>query len=394
MQNLDTVEEYLEVLGGYKRVDASANSPYGVSPFKLANQDKLVVNNFAWQSIRGIGLTQKQSELAIKLITKYQRQFKQHGVDTKEILLKPKYRYFFRMVEKNKILDFENDTIRLQFPYDSRLISEVYDWIGTKLYAYGEWNAASKKWNIDLTENSLIHFYEWASRNSFHVDSKVQELYSKVQLTKLTAHDHVPTLVKQDNMYTVSKASDGLQTYLNNNGWDSITEDNVETLIDSCDLLGFQISKDIEKSTIEKHGDVYYDILSNHMIKVLSNQENYDILDRYMAHNRHRPVYVISPNNLFNEANKKFIDSLDDKHPSVEIIKIANFEKESYNSREGHILLVNMTKIFSWYWFYQSRFVVNSHKIIVLISDDKFAETIPNTQRMELNVWSLYFNDS
>ena len=102
------------------------------------------------------------------------------------------------MVEKNKILDFENDTIRLQFPYDSRLISEVYDWIGTKLYAYGEWNAASKKWNIDLTENSLIHFYEWASRNSFHVDSKVQELYSKVQLTKLTAHDHVPTLVKQD----------------------------------------------------------------------------------------------------------------------------------------------------------------------------------------------------
>jgi hypothetical protein len=113
-----------------------------------------------------------------------------------------------------------------------------------------------------------------------------------------------------------------------------------------------------------------------------------------MAQNRHRPVYVISPNNLFNEDNKKFIDSLNDKHPSVEIIKIANFEKESYNNREGHILLVNMTKIFSWYWFYQSRFVVNSHKIIVLVSDDKFAETIPNTQRMELNVWSLYFNNS
>ena len=391
MQILDTVEEFLEVLGGYKKITALPDSPYGVSPFKLANQDKLVVNNFAWQSIRGIGLTQKQSELAIKLITKYQKQLKRHGIETREILLAPKYRYFFRMVEKNKILDLEDGTIRLRFPYDSRLISEVYDWIGSKLYAYGEWRANIKQWNIDLTENSLIHFYEWAAKNSFHIDETVQTIYNKIQIVKLTATQHLPTLTKQDSTYTLSKASPALQNYLNKNGWQTIDDTNIEPLIDSCDLLGLHIAKEVQEESIAKYGEVYYNILSNHMIKVMSAKENYDILDKYMSANRHRPVYIISPNNLFDEDNKQFIGGLKEKHPEVDVIKIANFEKESYNNKHGHILLVNMTKIFSWYWFYQSRFVINSHKIIVLITDDKLAEIAPNAQRMELNAWNLYF---
>jgi hypothetical protein len=394
MQTLNTVEDYLEILGGYKRIDTTADNPYGVSPFKLANQDKLVVSNFAWQSVRGVGLTHKQSELAIKLITKYQKQLKQRGIDAKEILLAPRYRYFFRTIEKNKLIDIENNTIRIRFPYDTRLITDVYNWVGSKLYAYGEWNSVKKQWNIDLTENSLLNFYEWGSRNAFHIDNTVQELYNKVQRVRLTAEQYLPKLVKHESGYTVANASETLQNYLNNNGWGTITEDNVELLIDSCDLLGIHVSKEIKDTLSMAYGDVYYNIISNHMTKILSLPENYEVLDRYMSNNRHRLVYVISPNNLFDEDNKRFMDGLKETHPSLDMIKIANFEKESYNNLEGHILLVNMTKIFSWYWFYQSRFVINSHKIILLVSDEKFAKDVPNAQRMEVDAWPLYFNNS
>ena len=74
------IEDYLEYLGGYE-VGLAVWQPHSVNRISLARYDIAIVNSMASTTVFGTALTDKQAELAVKLVLKYRRQFAKLNID-------------------------------------------------------------------------------------------------------------------------------------------------------------------------------------------------------------------------------------------------------------------------------------------------------------------------
>ena len=74
------VEDYLEYLAGYE-VGMTALIMPNMTKISLARYDIQIVNSMANSTMFGTALTDRQAELAVKLILKYRRQFAKLGID-------------------------------------------------------------------------------------------------------------------------------------------------------------------------------------------------------------------------------------------------------------------------------------------------------------------------
>lgn len=76
LKTMKHVEDYLEYLGGYEATGTkSVLRPNVSTNINLARYDINIVDNMAASTVWGTSLTDKQSELAVKLILKYRKQF-------------------------------------------------------------------------------------------------------------------------------------------------------------------------------------------------------------------------------------------------------------------------------------------------------------------------------
>ena len=91
------VEDYLEVIAGLKDPATLAkNNSNWFTEFdpiiSLARYDVSVLESMSEAVSTGKALTERQGELAVKIVAKYQRQLAQKGIDV-EPVLNPQWRY-------------------------------------------------------------------------------------------------------------------------------------------------------------------------------------------------------------------------------------------------------------------------------------------------------------
>jgi hypothetical protein len=159
--SLKYVEDWLECMYGKLTADGQpvSNSkftwPKPDSPIKLATYDKRFIDSTVDALSRNRGLTDKQVALAIKIITKYKRQWASLGLDpsyleTEDIPL----RLPMREVDRTTSITREGNILRLRFPYHAKLIADMHD---HKSGSYGAWNydRDGKSWVLDMTEGNL-----------------------------------------------------------------------------------------------------------------------------------------------------------------------------------------------------------------------------------------------
>ena len=157
MQKFTYVEDYLEIINGDR--DPVTNKYYGmfgkIEPIiSLARYDVRVINSMATSVRGGQGLTDKQAELACKLVLKYQRQLASLGVDVSPVE-NPVYRMPLRDIDRRRLMWIEQDKIVLQFSFEPKVVDMVRD--ATKI-SCGSWrfhNEETKQWRIALTEPNL-----------------------------------------------------------------------------------------------------------------------------------------------------------------------------------------------------------------------------------------------
>lgn len=226
------VEDYLELLGGYNLGDPDLEVN-----IKLARYDISVVNNMSWAIHNGEALTDRQAELTVKLILKYQKQFAKHNIDITPVI-DPVYRQPLRKVDRDHKVDIEDKKLVIKFPYDKELINDLTYYRESsqgRMYFDKEF----KKWKIALTEKNVLWVTEWAKNLEFDISSCVKELYSKL-INEKKKHWSIE-LVNKGECYAINNAPESLINYVNEH-LGGFSKDNWLKLIDYSGILGYEIN--------------------------------------------------------------------------------------------------------------------------------------------------------
>jgi hypothetical protein len=127
MKNYTYVEDYIEIINGDR--DPTTGKLHGLfhnTPpiISLARYDVQIVNSMSDATSSNRPLTDRQAELACKIVLKYRKQLEKLAIDVSPVE-NPEFRLGVRTIDRRRILSIENNNIVLQFPYDIKLIDDI-----------------------------------------------------------------------------------------------------------------------------------------------------------------------------------------------------------------------------------------------------------------------------
>lgn len=289
MQTFDHVEDYLEYLGGYESGLSALITPQSQTRINLARYDVSIVNSMASTTIFGTALTDRQADLAVKLVLKYRRQFAKLGVDVTPCET-PQYRLTPRKMDRSKVVWLDNDRIAVKFPYDSDMIKELQKF---KEDSQGRawYDREAKIWYLGLTEYNVNWIVVWAQTRAFEIDHQVQGLLTKIIECEQQLYEI--KLVQQGEGYSITNASNSLVDYINQRG--GFGSENIVKLIDYAGLCGYTIDDKIKQKCAELYPAALTTIGSKYNIHLPPSPENLDMIFDYAEITDRYPVCIYNP---------------------------------------------------------------------------------------------------
>lgn len=340
------VEDYLELLAGFRNISNSKLSPLklfttkGAGPISLARYDVNIVHSLAESTITGKSLTDKQADLAIVLINKYKRQFLKIKVDTTSIIDTPVFRNPIRIIDRSKQVYIENNSIVVKFPYERKLVQFVSTASKNSEGSF-KFDPVLKVWNLAITESNV----SWAcslSKSGFDIDTNLLQLMQEILVCE--QQNFKIELSVAANTVTISNAEPSLVEYIKTtlNGFDKT---NLITLVDNSALLGYTVDTKICKEFEKKYNNVICELLLNkdsHYPRLDDNSNAKALLDikEYATITNRWPIFIYDPgptnldwNTLQTLFNSKELLKLDKKSLLTQVdltgVKCVYFNKIS-----------------------------------------------------------------
>ena len=266
MKTFPYIEDYLEIIAGYR--DTSGTATHSVfaeyNPIvNLARYDVKILESIAWSTLDGTALTERQGELAVKLVLKYARQLAQKDIDISPAET-PKWRHTLRKMDYSRRLYINDDQLCLRFPYENQLIEDIRKFSKDSQGSIA-WIKPQKVWQIALTEYNLSWMHTWASFQGFEIAAEVTQLFDAIK--QVEQSDYAVELSINNNQLVIQNAQQSLIDYVETNlgGFDL---DNLLRLVDQSAVLGYTLSAEIESAVTETYGAQIYNLLSCREIKI------------------------------------------------------------------------------------------------------------------------------
>jgi hypothetical protein len=317
MKTYRYIEEYIEIIAGIRDpVTNKTNVSFlSASPLSLARYDVNVIASLGEQVSTGGALTDKQADLCVKIITKYERQLAKLGIDIAPVG-SPVYRMPLRQIDRTCCAWVADDKILVKFPYTDSLIKIVRDAAKTN---FGQvfFCRNTKVWKFGLTEYNVNWVHAFASTNQFEIDQSLQQLMD--QLLEFEKQDYKIELTVQEHKCVIKNAAPELIKYIQDNigGFD---QDNLYNLIDHADILGYTIDPLIEELFVNTHGARLYNLMINRDSKLGTDnlERSFQEVINYAERTNRWPVYVYEP-----DMSNKLLD-IAQKNYSQDIVSITN----------------------------------------------------------------------
>jgi len=306
MRKFPHVEDYLEIINGDK--DPVTNQYYGIfgridPVISLARYDVRVINSMATGVRSGIALTDRQAELACKLILKYQRQLANLGIDVGPVE-SPQYRMQLRSIDRRRLMWIEQDHIVLQFSFEPKIVDLVRDLCKESKGSWRFENDNKKQWHIALTEPNFITVLQLARENNFEIDAKTLEIEQKIQQVQPYGIE----LDMVDEKLSLVNAPDSLLEFVQEKAGD-ITIDNLIKIVDLAAICYFAISPTVEDLFISRYKSTrLYNLLRHNHTRYNPDIEK-EVLDQlfvYAEVSNRFPIHVYEPD-LSNRLRDKFV---------------------------------------------------------------------------------------
>ena len=243
MKTFPTVEDYLEVIAGKRDIaQGNVKSPgwlgYEFDPIvNLARYDTTFLNSVTDHTLGSGALTDRQAELALKLIFKYQRQLASKGINI-EPMAAPQYRKPLRIIDRSCRCWVDGDHMVLKFPYDTKMIQQLRDLLQLR-QGFAHFDKEEKTWHIALSEFNVNFVVAWAKSNQFEVSQELSDIMDEILATE--QQGYAIELQRVDGQLTIKNAEQSLLDYLAQQGIE-FKEENLLRLADLGSELGYTVS--------------------------------------------------------------------------------------------------------------------------------------------------------
>ncbi len=322
MKKFDHVEDYLLAITGY--LDIVTNKPtsvfyFGINPIvNLARYDVSVLESMTDAVMRNVALTEKQGDLACKIVLKYKRQLAAKSIDVTPVE-DPKWRIPLRKMDYSRSLTLHDDRLHLRFPFQNQLIENIREF---QKSSQGEvkWNRDLKVWEVALTEYNLSWVYAWCKPHNFEVGPEIDALMKLI--TDCELEPYAIELTVNDGRLSITNAHDSLNAYVEQHlgGWEL---DNLLTLVNASSNLGYTINEDLAKAISINYGHRFYNLAINREVKINPNGIGVDddftsVLD-YADLCQLWPVVVYEP-----DLSNRMLNRLQSRYAAHEITMAGN----------------------------------------------------------------------
>ena len=162
--------------------------------------DRSVIQSLAAAHTQGRAYTQKQRDLVMRLVKKYQSalvaEFGKLATDAIDLTS-----FRFPVAEaksSTKYIKIENKKILVSFPYSEKLVENIKKFKASTKVKLAEWDVDKKVWVFDLEESNVL----WVANNlmtpEFTVDDNFLEIFEEISQVLENIGDHVPILVNTE----------------------------------------------------------------------------------------------------------------------------------------------------------------------------------------------------
>ena len=306
MRKFPHVEDYLEIINGDK--DPTTNQYYGIfgridPVISLARYDVRVINSMATGVRGGQALTDRQAELACKLILKYRRQLAGLGIDVSPVE-SPQYRMQLRSIDRRRLMWIDQDHMVLQFSFEPKIVDLVRDLCKESKGSWRFENDNKKQWHIALTEPNFITVLQLARENNFEIDARTLEIEQKIQQVQ----PYRIELDMVDEKLSLVNAPDSLLEFVQTKAG-NITTDNLIKIVDLANVCHFAISPAVEELFISRYKSTrLYNLLRHNHTRYNPDIEK-EVLDQlfvYAEVSNRFPIHVYEPD-LSDRLRDKFV---------------------------------------------------------------------------------------
>jgi hypothetical protein len=347
MKTYKHIEDYIEVIAGVR--DPVTNhvtvSFLATSPISLARYDVNIVSSFADQASNRIAFTDKQADLAVKIVLKYERQLAKLGVDVAPANT-PAFRIPLRQMDRTSRIWREGDSILARFPYVESHVAAFKE-AAKDSQGSIKWDRDLKVWRMALTEYNVNWAHSFGINNNYEIDSSVRELMDLIIACENTKYK-IELVVVGDQL-EITNAAPELVNHVNNK-LGGFELSNLYNLIDYADILGYTIDPAIEEVAIASSSPRMYNLMINKDSKIGASdvERNFADVIQYAEKTNRWPIHIYEPN------LSDFLLGLAREHLGDAAISITGQESPDVSQARA----VHFTK-------YQSRW---QHRIPLLLS--------------------------
>lgn len=320
MKTYTYVEDYLEVINGDR--DPVTGKIYGLfdstQPIvSLARYDVKVLGSMSAATQSGRALTDRQAELAVKIIQKYRKQLEKLDIDVRPID-SPQYRHGIRTIDRRKLLYIENDYIVLQFPYDTKLIDDLRD---LAKISQGSWRFAAepKAWRLAITETNVVAANGFAENHEFEISNEFKTYVQEVVRCEQMPYEI--KLIETDTGLSIQNAPNTLIDAINN--YCGFHASNTDSLVDNSAVYGFTVDENIVQAIANKYSPRICNLMTAQESKFTPDSDHtiYEDLVRYAEITGRYPIYVYEPDlsgRLYKNFVEQYFDS-EDVHRTTQL---------------------------------------------------------------------------
>jgi hypothetical protein len=289
MKKFSTVEDYIEVMNGDRDpVTGRIYSLFNSTPpiISLARYDVQILGSMSQATQSGRALTDKQADLAVKLVLKYRKQLEKNDIDVSPVE-SPTYRLGIRQIDRRRLLYVENDTVVLKFPYDTTLINDLRD---LAKISQGSWrfDAANRAWSLAITETNVVAANGFAQNHQFEIAAEFVKYMEAVEACESQSYEI--KLIRQDTGYTITNAPRTLLEAVED--WTNLIK-----LVDQSAVYGYTVDDSLLLDVAVEHGSRIANLMTVHETKFAPTGDAavFEDVIRYADTTNRYPIYVYEP---------------------------------------------------------------------------------------------------
>ena len=289
------VEDYIEIIAGVRDILGNSKALFDdtTSPLSLARYDVSMLDSLAQQtSSMHVAYTDKQADLAVSLVLKYERQLAKHHIKIDTIKDSPKFRSPIRLIDRTCRAWVDGDVIKLRFPYQV----ETVDFVKTQAKnskGYFHFSKDQRVWIADLTEYNVNLVHAIATSQKFEIDRTLQEHMDK--LVDFEKNTYKIELTATKEKLEITNATDSLAEYVNSN-LGGFELDNILRLADNSSTLGYTVDGVVGEVITTAYGKRFWDLCTNRELRTVNSPStNGDIVNdiiKYVGETDRFPIFV------------------------------------------------------------------------------------------------------